>query len=119
MINNLKIIKEKKMTKKRFWLGILVIVLAFGMMVVSCDDGSRFVGLWVDDSGKDFFLLYKGGSGILNREHPVTKDNLYVSWDFKNNRLVVINEDFGIGMYFILSDSILTNVDNGKILTKK
>jgi fibronectin type 3 domain-containing protein len=33
------------MTKKRSWLGVLVTVLAFGMMVFGCDDGST-------DSGK-------------------------------------------------------------------
>ena len=34
-------VKEKKMAnKKMFWLGILVMVLVFGMTVVGCDDGS-------------------------------------------------------------------------------
>jgi len=34
------IIKEKTMVNRNFWLGILVMVLVFGMAVVGCDDGS-------------------------------------------------------------------------------
>ena len=37
------------MTNKRSWLGILVIVLVFGVTVVGCDDGSNsnpFEGTW-------------------------------------------------------------------------
>ncbi|MDR0457145.1 MAG: hypothetical protein LBH20_10740 [Treponema sp.] len=44
------------MVNKRNWLGILAIVLIFGMMVVGCDDGStddgsggsnQFIGTWI------------------------------------------------------------------------
>jgi hypothetical protein len=33
-------VKEKKMSNKRFWLGILVITLVFGISVVGCDNSS-------------------------------------------------------------------------------
>jgi hypothetical protein len=33
-------VKEKTMANKRFWLGMLVMVLAFGMTVLGCGDGS-------------------------------------------------------------------------------
>jgi hypothetical protein len=33
-------VKEKIMANKRFWLGMLVMVLVFGMTVVGCDDGN-------------------------------------------------------------------------------
>jgi hypothetical protein len=31
-------VKEKTMANKKFWLGILVMVLVFGMTVVGCDN---------------------------------------------------------------------------------
>jgi hypothetical protein len=34
------IYKEKTMVNKKFWLGILVMVLVFGMTVIGCDNGS-------------------------------------------------------------------------------
>jgi hypothetical protein len=36
----LKFTKEKKMVNKKICLGLLVLVLVFGMMLVGCDDGS-------------------------------------------------------------------------------
>ena len=103
-------------------LVIVAIMLVLGLMVIGSSDGSKFVGVWVNDSGREVFQLYSGGSGILNQKHPVTKDYIRVSWGFKKNRIVVTNEDFGIGMGFILSDSKLTQLDGdnrGRILTKK
>jgi hypothetical protein len=36
--------KEKTMANRKFWLGMLVMALAFGMTVVGCDDGSTDEG---------------------------------------------------------------------------
>jgi hypothetical protein len=36
-------VKERKMANKKFWLGILVMALVFGLMVVGCDDGGNEV----------------------------------------------------------------------------
>jgi hypothetical protein len=33
--------KEKKMTKKKIWLGMLAVVLVFGMTVVGCEDEAK------------------------------------------------------------------------------
>jgi hypothetical protein len=35
-----EVVKEKKMTGKLFWLGILAITLVFGMTVIGCDNGN-------------------------------------------------------------------------------
>jgi hypothetical protein len=44
-------VKEEKMTKKRFLLGVLAIALVFGMTVVGCEDDST------DDNGGGTFVL--------------------------------------------------------------
>jgi hypothetical protein len=57
--------KEKKMTKKKNLLGMLVMALVLGMTVVSCTT-TEFV-LYTDNSGKDFTILgevtYKANTG--------------------------------------------------------
>ena len=35
-------VKEKTMANKKFWLGISVMVLVFGIMVVGCDGGTQY-----------------------------------------------------------------------------
>ena len=50
------------MVNKKFWLGILVLVLVFGMTVVGCDNGST------DDSKNDSFL--NGTWKLSNPDHP-------------------------------------------------
>jgi uncharacterized protein (UPF0333 family) len=40
------------MTKKFIWLGMLAVVLVFGMMVASCgEDDDPLVGTWTDGAG--------------------------------------------------------------------
>jgi len=68
----------KTMSNKRFWLGILVIILVFGMMVVGCDDDppndndpsdldemSDLDGIWISNqaafSGQYFRFAASGG----------------------------------------------------------
>jgi hypothetical protein len=64
------------MTNKRNWLGILVMVLVFGMMVVGCDNGSTnsdgnggggslngtWIGINADPSDPSFELTYNNGN---------------------------------------------------------
>jgi hypothetical protein len=50
-------VKEKTMANKKFWLGILVMVLVFGMTVVGCDNNST------DDTGGSGDTGGTGGSG--------------------------------------------------------
>jgi hypothetical protein len=64
-----------KMTNKRLWLGMLVMVLAFGMTVIGCDDGSTddnggggtdaaLNGTWYSTTpGYDFYFKLNNGHG--------------------------------------------------------
>jgi hypothetical protein len=66
-------VKETTMANKRFWFGMLVMALVFGMTVVGCDNGSGgtvdnspFNGTWTKDdysivvSGSNFTFLEAG-----------------------------------------------------------
>ena len=65
------------MTNKRFWFGMLIMVLAFGMTVVGCDKDST------DDGGNDWngptfdltgvtFILLHPGDDTYGPEYEVT-----------------------------------------------
>jgi hypothetical protein len=54
--------EETKMKKGDFWLGILVIVLVFGMTVIGCDDGSTNDSTGTQDSGSGSGTGGTGGS---------------------------------------------------------
>jgi hypothetical protein len=43
-LENSVIAKEKAMTNRKLWIGMLVLALVFGMTVVGCDNGSTDVG---------------------------------------------------------------------------
>ena len=63
-------LKEKKMAKRKNWLGILVIVLVFGMTVVGCDDGSGdanpLIGEWYySDSGTGSSITFTSDGKLL------------------------------------------------------
>ena len=53
------------MVNKRFWLGILVVVMVFGMTIVGCDDGSTggtdhaLIGTWINDNDSKFEVTWK------------------------------------------------------------
>jgi len=51
--------------KRRFYLVLLVIVLAFGMTFVGCNDddgGTAFDGTWKTDAEGGMIIIAKGGS---------------------------------------------------------
>jgi hypothetical protein len=51
------------MKNRKFWLGLLVMVLAFGMTLVGCDNnpsGGLFDGTWTNDDGME--LVASGGT---------------------------------------------------------
>jgi hypothetical protein len=66
-------VKEKTMASKKFWLGILVMVLVFGMVVVGCVDDEPYDvtitfdangGKWDDNSTtKTVTVKAESGSG--------------------------------------------------------
>ena len=55
-------VRGKKMVRKNFWCGMLVIALVFGMLVVGCDDGSSS-----SSSSKPYTEgdVYVTGSGVM------------------------------------------------------
>ena len=59
------------MANKRFWAGILVIVLVFGMAVVGCDGGSTnggggsISGTWGDGSSHEQTITFTGSNYIF------------------------------------------------------
>jgi len=60
--------KEKKMANRKNWLGILVIVLVFGMTVVGCGDGSgggtdpALNGTWSSTNEDGVELTFNNGN---------------------------------------------------------
>jgi hypothetical protein len=61
------------MVNKKFWLGILVIVLVFGMTVVGCDDGST------DDDYKYDDRPSIPGMAVLDNYYPVVGETITAS----------------------------------------
>ena len=41
------------MAKKNLWIGFLVMVLVFGMMVIGCNNSVDVTGIWVDIEGRE------------------------------------------------------------------
>ena len=85
-------VKEKKMVNKRFWLGMLVMVLMFGMTVVGCDNGTTndngddelpFLGGW-SVSG-DIVTPKVGGALTINTENIVGTGAINIRWFRGNN----------------------------------
>jgi len=80
------------MANKRFWLGILVIVLVFGMMVVGCNDdttngngnGDTYdpTGTW-DISGTNATVTITGTNWMFNALNP--SDNDTGTYDLSGN----------------------------------
>jgi hypothetical protein len=50
--------EEKTMVNKKIWLGILVMVLVFGMTVVGCDEADELNGRWVNGTS---ILVFDSG----------------------------------------------------------
>jgi hypothetical protein len=72
--------KEKTMANKKFWLGMLVMILALGMTVIGCDNGSGgggggnpFVGTWKSNPPSNGVLtLYADGTGTYTGNQSVS-----------------------------------------------
>jgi hypothetical protein len=62
--------KEKTMTKKKFWLGMLAMTLVLGMTVVGCGDG--------DDNGPT------DGDGFILTDIPATYNGKYAYFEADN-----------------------------------
>ena len=98
------------MTKKRNWLGMLAVVLVFGMMVIGCDNGTTdngtngldtaLNGTWIPDRSSNPYLysiVFSNGNfeNINNENKPATKGT-YTTNDGEIifNRTLIYGEDF-------------------------
>jgi hypothetical protein len=71
-------VKEKTMAKKNFWLGMLVMVLAFGMTVVGCDNDPT------DDNGGNTV-----GAFVLT-DIPATYNGKYAYFEALNSSVYIV-----------------------------
>jgi hypothetical protein len=62
------------MTNKKFWLGLLVLVLVFGMTVVDCDNGST------DDNHTYDDRPYLSGKPGIDNKYPVVGETITAGW---------------------------------------
>jgi hypothetical protein len=95
-------VKEKTMANKKFWLGILVMVLVFGMTVVGCDDGSTgsgtdsaLNGTWVDEHGME--LKLDNGNFEVSDGGTIFEKGTYTT-SGNNITITITHFDFGDGL---------------------
>ena len=62
------------MANRKFWIGMLVIVLVFGMTVVGCDNGTSNDGRYFDQNDEN------GGKGNGNNNGGNDGGNIKVNW---------------------------------------
>jgi len=88
------------MANKKFWLGMLVIVLVFGMMVLGCGGGNRLQGTWVSSYG-----------GVITfGSNTVTWDGDTGTYSTKGNDLTLTIEGVSItGTYSIDGDILIVS----------
>ena len=91
-------IKEKTMKNKKFWLGMLVIVLIFGMTVIGCDDPSMQIGKIKITNGTTFnikLVIFETSSGAVVKSDPIgipsNKSKVYEFDDFDGKVKVTVN----------------------------
>ena len=77
--------KEKKMANKRFWLGILVMALVFGMAVVGCDNDPT------NDNGKGTGTQNPGGNNPGGTVNPFVG-----TWKASSGNQLVFNSNLTV-----------------------
>jgi hypothetical protein len=98
--------EEKTMVNKKFWFGMLVMVLAFGITVINCTGkASALVGRWVHESGVTYdkpenMELLKNGTGIC--------DGFSIAWKVEGNRLIIQSSLIGLACDYKISGAKLT-----------
>jgi hypothetical protein len=109
MVNKYK--EERTMANKKNWLGILVMVLVFGVMVVGCGGASSLAGRCVtEDGGKapsslpDNLELFKNGTGVC--------EGMSISWKVEKGRFILTSSLFGFTYDYKLSGKKLILTDD-------
>jgi hypothetical protein len=102
------------MNKKLFFSAMLVFLLVFSLVIVSCGNGSsKLVGLWESEE-EDFRIeLFKDGTGNLAGKNA--------TWKTENNRIMFAIGNNAISGEYKLSGKTLTLIIDGEtsILKKK
>jgi hypothetical protein len=105
------------MNNKRFWLGILVMILAFGMVVVGCDNGSTNGKSNNPPKASDFYAFWESANGeiyqISATEISWTKGLLAGTYDLSSavaaqNANELTNDEFPSGFAFASSGGLRT-----------
>jgi len=113
--------KEKLMANRKIWLGILVMVLVFGMTVVGCDNGSGnsgsdgndnpFIGTWTgtDVDGDLVTLVCTASTWILTTDYGLNETGTYT---YSGNTATIRQGSTTLGTA-TLSGSTLTVTGSG------
>jgi hypothetical protein len=98
------------MNKKSFFSAMLVFLLAFGLVFVSCGAGnSKLVGTWEKTAyGYSTLELFKDGTG--------THDGSRTTWRVENKRLIIGNYSFA---YELVGSTLTLNDGDGDAVYKK
>jgi len=103
------------MVNKKFLVGILVMVLVFGMIFISCGGASSLVGRWFPEHGgtapnglPDDLELFKDGTGV--------NEGVAISWKAENGRFIISALSRSLTYNYKISGGklILTSDSNGK-----
>jgi hypothetical protein len=106
------------MNRKLVFSAMLVLLLAFCFVVVSCNSGnSAFVGKWDTEDGlkapsglPDDLELFKDGTGVI--------EGMSISWKAENKRFIITSSSIGFAYDYEISGKKLTLTgDNGRSKT--
>jgi hypothetical protein len=93
------------MNKKLIFPVMLVCLLAFSLVVVSCGNStSRFAGIWEDESDNSTVELFKDGTGIA--------EGTSITWKTEDKRFIITAMGLSASYDYKLSGSTLTLTDD-------
>jgi hypothetical protein len=126
-------VKEKTMANKNFWLGILVMVLVFGMTVVGCDNGSTdddgyslngTTWVWLVPPDKAFTLVFSVGSFTFtifdSNTSAVIQAPSSGTYTISGNIVTMVMDDGDHTEQYRISGNTLTNtIDSNVVYVKQ
>ena len=102
---------EENMKNKKNWLGILVIVLVFGISFIGCGGGALLAGRWTPEHGgtapsglPDNLELFRDGTGEC--------EGMSISWKAENGRFLLTISSRSLTYDYKISGGKLVLTDN-------